>query len=345
MDRLQHLRQTLACNILANADYPALEFVLLDYHSREDVAGYVREALQEYIRSGLLTYYQTFDPLYFNRSHSRNMMFRLATGDIICNVDADNFTGKGFAAYVSRVFSSKDGIFLTGMGVTGIKAPRDVMGRICLTAGDLEKVRGFDERMTGYGFEDYDIANRLESSGLSRVGICMDRGFLCAIPHDERGRILNEELFARRHSVYLSYLTAATTEILYLFSDGIFARGTLIDNRVFPFEMPLAPLRELQMRYEYSIYEDGWLKGRWKETNGEIDLYHGSKIERLNRRRFYEVEDEGLIIQSLMFYSQLENRIIMDKNKLDGQVGTNPEAYGAGVVYKNFEYDHPILLS
>lgn len=63
MNRLHHLEQTLLTNILDNADYPDLEFVLLDYNSTDQLEQYVKTSLQQYIDNGTLVYYKTNGPV------------------------------------------------------------------------------------------------------------------------------------------------------------------------------------------------------------------------------------------------------------------------------------------
>jgi glycosyltransferase involved in cell wall biosynthesis len=96
-NRAHHYKKTILKNIHDNIHDSNVEFILLDYNSQDDLEEWVRDNLQDYIEMGVVTYYKTFDPLYFQRSHSRNMVFRLAKGDLICNIDADNYTGYSFS--------------------------------------------------------------------------------------------------------------------------------------------------------------------------------------------------------------------------------------------------------
>ena len=90
MNRLYHLKQTLPRSIKDNMDYPNVEFVLLDYNSEDGLENWVNTEMSDYIDSGVLVYYKTEEPEHFHRSHSRNVMFKLASGDILINLDADH---------------------------------------------------------------------------------------------------------------------------------------------------------------------------------------------------------------------------------------------------------------
>src|SRR5690349_9158200 len=92
MNRLHQLEETLLQNIKDNEGYDNLEFVVLNYNSQDGMDEWVREHLSDYISIGKVNYYKTSEPTIFSHSHSKNLMFKLAKGDIVCNVNADNYT-------------------------------------------------------------------------------------------------------------------------------------------------------------------------------------------------------------------------------------------------------------
>ena len=75
---------------------------LLDYNCPDGTGEWVRSTLGDDLKSGRLIYWRTSAPNDFHFSHSRNMAAPLASGKILCLVDADNFTGQDFAFYVAR---------------------------------------------------------------------------------------------------------------------------------------------------------------------------------------------------------------------------------------------------
>ncbi|WP_315823425.1 glycosyltransferase [Paraflavitalea speifideaquila] len=132
MNRTQHLKETLLRNIQDNIDYPQLEFVLLNYGSKDDMHEWVIGQMGEYLESGILKYYKADFPEVFKMSHSKNMAFKLATGDILCGLDADNYTGPGFAHYINKLFVKDNNIFLAPPWIGPGKKWWDVQGRLCL---------------------------------------------------------------------------------------------------------------------------------------------------------------------------------------------------------------------
>lgn len=352
MNRLHHLKQTLPINVLDNEDYEALEFVLLDYNSTDGLGGYISENFGKYLENGRLIYYKTRTPKYFNRSHSRNLAFKLASGDIICNIDADNYTGKGFAEFVNTEFNNDYAIVLTAVGAHGSKT--DTMGRVCVAKNDFYTIRGYDERMVNYGFEDYDLVNRLELNGLTRKLLPECEGFFKTIPHYQKERLANEYVTANLQYIFLHYLTPSSTDFLFLFKDKTFRKGIIVENAMFKYNAAMDELKRSQLNYEYSILQDSWIEGKWRKNKAEIHLEDQNMIEKLtlnldrnsftSTSRFYRLSDPDLIQEAVMLFSQISNRILMDKNKLEGRMVVNVADFGKDVVYKNYNYQNPIAI-
>ena len=195
MDRLHHLAETLPRNLADNLGYPHAEIVLLDYNSSDGLEAWARRHWGEWIDAGRLVYYRTTEPAAFNRSHARNLAVRLAGGEIVCTVDADNFTGAGFAHYVNERFDRHERIHLRPDFDGAHVRLRDAFGRICVRRDDFLRVEGYDEQLVEYGYEDVDLCHRLEKGGLAPCLIEDDR-FLRYIDHGNRERVANGPLFS-----------------------------------------------------------------------------------------------------------------------------------------------------
>jgi len=356
MNRLHHLRQTLPANMLNNKNYRNLEFILLDYNSDDGLDDFIKETFNDDIKSGKLIYYKTLTPKYFNRSHSRNMAYKLSTGDIVCNIDADNYTGGKFAAYVNNEFKKNTNIFLTPIDNRMPTKKNDVFGRTCVKKNDFYKIRGYDERMVNYGFEDYDFANRLELSGLTRNPI--DQSYLKAITHDEKERLSNEFVSGSIYSVFLNYLTPSSTDCLFLFNNNNYIRGTIVNNKTFKHTEQFTELKNTHLKYTNAILQDEWIEGTWNKNETELvlqkDKFHRETLFFSKEKNclstladkissgFYELSDPNLIQEAIMFLSQITNRIIMEKNKLEKRIVVNSINFGKDIVYRNFDYQIPI---
>jgi len=353
-NRLYHLKETILKNIEDNNDYQNLEFILLDYNSDDGLWEYIKENLKAHIETGRLVYYKTTEPRYFNRTHSRNLAFRLATGDILCNLDADNFTGKGFAEFVNSNFINSDNIFLSATGFSN-----DVLGRICVIRKHFEFLKGFDETMVNYGFEDFDFINRLELLGVEQKQI-KEPSFLHAIKHSNAERISEEPLRKTIYKIMVHQINYYSSTLLFLFENGAYEMGTIIneinkhsDNCLNELEQPG------NTRYEFSLAGNTWEKGSWEECPEGIQLQAKGINEILYSQReniytfqtkvqpnkiFCDLTDAGMIDEAVFFHSQVGNRIIMTENLKQKKTIVNEYGFGQGSVSKNFKNEDLLVI-
>lgn len=190
MGRLSHLQQTLFVNLRDNQETGSLEFVLLDYSSPDGLATWVRNEMADYLKSGRLVYYSAAGFQRFHMAHAKNIAHRAARGEIVCNLDADNFTGPRFAEYLIQVFVGKKR-FVVCPGSAKGQYGRGAHGRIAMRKCDFEAIGGYDERMQfGWGFDDKDIIRRAHMAGYREHTIPPDSLFLRVIQHEsfERGK-------------------------------------------------------------------------------------------------------------------------------------------------------------
>lgn len=166
MDRLYNLKKTLPRNIKDNESYPNLEFVILDYNSKDGLGNWIKKNMMEHIESGRVVYYRTIEPKYFSMAHSRNIVFKVSSGDIVNNLDADNYTVKyidkdhpppimPWAFFINKMANecSEKVIFAKGK--------RSMHGRIGFYKKEfIEELGGYDEGLDGYGHDDHDLVLR-----------------------------------------------------------------------------------------------------------------------------------------------------------------------------------------
>jgi hypothetical protein len=354
MNRLHHVKKTLIPNILNNISYANLEFVLLDYNSSDGLEGWVKANLQHYIDTGVLTYYRTEDPQIFSHSHSKNVAFKLATGDILCNINADHFTGKNFAEYVNYKFQRNIDIFLTPINSAKRKnynPPRDVLGKVCVKKNDFFNIKGFSEEMIHYGFEDHDFTNRLEMSHLKRAPI--KKCFLRFISHEEKERMENFGSGNIR-LMLISYISPQLTKFVILKSDFKFDMWTLQDLDATSSELYQNAFSNTRHAYPIAIKDLEWFKGYWQSNidnsislktlqmknlllhfNDNSQLYElcfGNKTF-----RFSEVKSATIMSAIKEFNEFSYNRNITEINMRDKLIFGNLDKFGTANIIKNFD--------
>jgi glycosyltransferase involved in cell wall biosynthesis len=198
MGRAHHVRRTLPVNLSHCVDWArptAVEFVVLDYSSRDGLAEWMisEPALQPYLDAGILRFARSEGHTHFRHSHAKNMAHSLASGDVVCNLDADNFTGRGFADYLRRVFTRRpNSVVATNRldrRLNG-EAYKGSMGRVALSAANFAMLGGYDEgpRFRGWSGEDTDLLIRALRTRL-RLVMIRDRRFLRVVPHSDYERI------------------------------------------------------------------------------------------------------------------------------------------------------------
>src|SRR4051812_951936 len=194
MGRRHHLEKTLLRNIEDNLPKkvtdPQVEFILVDYNSKDGLKEWVETnpALKPHLDNGTLIYARYPDADHFHHAHAKNMAHRLATGDVVCNVDADNFTGPGFAQFLAEEFADASPAIVH----PSVKTMRDLppestgcFGRIAMRRKDFLALGGYSEDRfkKGWGFEDTDLILRALAYGLKPRPL-FNLDFLKVIPHN-----------------------------------------------------------------------------------------------------------------------------------------------------------------
>jgi len=163
MDRIENAKTSITQNIKDNIRYPNIEFVLLDYNSKDGFDKWVKENLSDYIKDEVVSFYRTEEPQYYDMSHSRNVAFKLADGAIVNNIDADVLTNEGFAHHINKLAheQARKAIFL--------KSRQLLRGRLGFWKDEFISLGGYDERLVQYGHEDADLMYRALSLGFKMM--------------------------------------------------------------------------------------------------------------------------------------------------------------------------------
>ncbi len=191
--RKHHLEQTLRANLQAEAGNPNVEFVLLDYDSPDGLGEWVHEHFHDEIEAGRLRYARLENAPHFKMAHAKNMAHRLATGDILVNLDADNSLAPNTSQWLSRQFQKHPHAIATIITrnvndeVLSLlrdykkrimqkffhKKPNNISGcfsgRIAMRREDFERLRGYDESFSAWGFDDNNMALRARDAGLPKL--------------------------------------------------------------------------------------------------------------------------------------------------------------------------------
>lgn len=149
-NRLNHLQQTLP--LVIKQDYEDLEIIVVDYNCPQKtwqwVAGLVSPKVNYVIAD--------VEPNEWSLSAARNLGYKHSTGEMLFFLDADARLLQ--PDFISRnVWHCVDGAFVCGWG-TG-----KAHGCMMLRRSAFEAVRGYNEAIRSWGYEDLDIFIRLQN--------------------------------------------------------------------------------------------------------------------------------------------------------------------------------------
>ncbi len=344
MNRTHHLKLTLPKNIKDNIEYGNVEFVVLNYNSKDDLDEWIKAEMKQYIHTGIIKYIKTTVPECFLMSHSKNVVAKYATGDVVCSIDADNFIGKGFAEYLNNEFQLNNNIFLT---VKKFEVPSGCYGRICMLKKDFMTIKGYDENMLGYGHEDSDLRNRLELLGKTPRYMSASN-FFNVLSHDDDERLKDEKNALGIQKIFISHIDQATTWLLYLFNDFTFYKGVIVSHRFVNSESIENLFEEEAFsRFGNSLLDDVWEVGHWEIKENRIVLINKQNSHTsfesfeensfmIDNRIFIRVKDENYRTHLTMFFSIINNRILMEKNKKEKRIVVNTNAFGETIFEQNY---------
>lgn len=159
------------------------EIIVVDWSSATPVA----QALQEagLLQPGRVRVIRVTDEPHWILSFAFNVGFRNARYKEILKVDADITLRPDF--FERNLLTP--GMFIAGDWEKAEKGQEHINGFFYVTQADLLRVKGFNEYITTYGWDDDDIYFRLAGSGLRRV--CVDTQSIYHIPHDDSQRLGN----------------------------------------------------------------------------------------------------------------------------------------------------------
>ena len=337
MNRVHHIQATLIKNIEDNLSYPHLECILLDYNSSDGLEEWIKSDAKaaEYIERGILKYYKTTEPVYFDRSHSRNLMFKLATGDIICNIDADNYAGEGFAVYVNSVFEKEQNIYLVADTQKRFYFLRNAFGRFGVKKSDFITLGGLDEKMKSYGSETVDFYERLEMAHKKEV-VIENTNFLKTISHGDEERISNEFFLKSLKKFFIRYISSEESEILFLYKDDTFENCIIVPENI-------------NTNLPASLKEGTLSKGTWSEVNDSYHLqFNGTEhktyvfdgknlIDSNDDTNFYYLINEPrFLLHVAKNYAFITNTETLHSNKKENKITVNNDVFGTGIVRNYF---------
>ncbi len=187
-NRFYQISQTLRKNLDDNRLHQEwIEFVLVDFGSTDGLKNWVPDNFKDDLLSGYLKYYYTEELPFWHASIAKNTAHRLATHEILVNLDCDNYTGYHGGQFVIRQFLKNRNIIHHQFGGDVYDGS---YGRISVLKKYFDRIGGYDESFGPMGYQDADLVERLKQAGL-KYQLENDERFCQAIVNTKEEGLLN----------------------------------------------------------------------------------------------------------------------------------------------------------
>lgn len=241
---MRHIEQTLPKNLADNAGYERCKFLVLDYGDPDHLCGYLKTKHAKEIESGRVVVYSYREPGPFRMAHAKNMAHRLGMiegADILCNLDADNFTGAGFAEYIAECFTNYEVepfLWANRNQPSEVRYPKGCNGRIVVSRNTFLISGGYDEaKYNSWGPDDKDFHHRLRRLEYAPKEIA--RRYLEVVLHNDKMRFREyQHVQTALQDPSFGEVDGVTTIANY----GKFGCGTVFKNFNYSRPIELKPL-------------------------------------------------------------------------------------------------------
>jgi len=334
---LVDLQKTLIKNIGDNHNYPKLEFIIVDIGAADELATYLHEQFPRELAKKKVVYHRKPSNKPVSYSQLQNQTFKLSSGEIICGLLPNQFTGIGFADYVNECFNHNPDIVLTTIDNFNSKSnyhpPENALSRIALQKKHFRAVGGFDERMEKFNNETHDLVFRLAIAGIS-VHLIVDFYFLIYIPHKQENTKEEQPVI----KVLVNYRSPSASRIIMLYKDHTLEMGRLIDHSRQYSGRYLSSFKVKKSGTGFALYKNQWIKGCWTESSNRhftLLMHNGDKIKitpssqsnkayRCNGLDYYSFDQSTGVVDFLANFNQYTyNKNIFEDNIRRGVINVN----------------------
>lgn len=161
LKRLTQIQMSLPQNLQDNLKYQdRIEFVVVDFGT-PGLYEWIYANFKWALANGYLRYLRTDKMPHWHASIAKNTSHKIARGDILVNLDCDNFTGANGAEHILKIFQKygNDILFHQWSGIS----KDGTYGRISYHRKTFFKLGGYDESFLPMGYQDHDIIMRFQT--------------------------------------------------------------------------------------------------------------------------------------------------------------------------------------
>lgn len=239
-NRFRQIKRTLPRNLKDNYNHKSIiDFVLIDFNSSDGLKEWILTNFKKELKLKYLKYFYTNELVHWHASIAKNTAHLYASGEILVNLDCDNYTGRNGGYFLLNCFNNYPYPIVIHQ-FSG--DPYDgSYGRISVRRDDFYKIGGYNERFAPMGYQDADLITRLVNSCNVRYKRVRNLKFNSAIENSkELGiRYCNSQmnyLEMNKHNMNMSNNNIANGKLVA--NDGTFGINKHIYNHkeleVFP---------------------------------------------------------------------------------------------------------------
>ena len=173
--------------IEAAAMCPPVEFVIIDYNSRDDLWGYIQSLSLP--KGVTLAFRRYTGRKYWHTAHAYNLAILASHGEYFSLMGADTFPKGMFFDYV-RERAKENYVWLE---------PTRLKGAITCFKPEFIACGGYDERFEFYGPEDRELANRLTLRGGKKGTI--PSGLMGEFHTPDNLKVANSRIMEDKHTL------------------------------------------------------------------------------------------------------------------------------------------------
>ncbi|WP_304066849.1 glycosyltransferase family A protein [Pedobacter glucosidilyticus] len=163
-NRFHQISQTLTKNLSDNRhNKDIVEFVLINFNSNDGLHEWIVQNFKDELKSGYLKYLLSKTLIEWHASTAKNIAHYYATGEILVNLDCDNFTGVDGASFVIKLFENNSKIILHQASNNPLDGS---FGRISILKKYFIGIGGYNENFNPMAYQDTDLILRAVEFGL-----------------------------------------------------------------------------------------------------------------------------------------------------------------------------------
>jgi predicted glycosyltransferase involved in capsule biosynthesis len=187
MNRTNYLKKTLLKNLIDNKN-SKVEFILVNFNSVDGLENYINNnnEIKKYLVTKQLKYFNYEKLKYWHSSIAKNIAHNYASGNILVNLDCDNFIGENGGDFIINYFKQLGNNIILSQSKEIFGS--GTAGRISILKNNFKKLGGYNEYFFPMGYQDTDLIERAKKINLKHINISKNND---AIVNNKKESLIN----------------------------------------------------------------------------------------------------------------------------------------------------------